>query len=242
MKPTIVILHGWGLSHSRFIPLIKEFETRGYKVYAPDFPGFGESAMPDRPYTLTDYAQFFSDYLAEKHIQHAIVIGHSFGGRVALRYQTLYPHVLKALVFTGTPGFTPVPRKRLLLFISVAKVGKWIFSLPVLLYFTNSMKKWYYYVVGAREYNKAQGPMKDTFKNIVREKLDQDIMNVVLPTLLLWGENDTIVPLWIPKKIKNIIQHSELEIISDADHGVPFKQPNMFATHVIDWMKRHSLT
>lgn len=242
MKPTIVILHGWGLSHDRFIPLVHAFETQGYTVYAPDFPGFGKSVMPDHPLTLTDYAQFLSDYFLENNIQNPIIIGHSFGGRVALRYQSLYPDTLKALVFTGTPGFTPVPRKKLLLFISIAKVGKWIFSLPVLLFFTDRMRMWYYYVVGAKEYNKAQGPMKDTFKNIVREKLDQDIMNVVLPTLLLWGEHDTIVPLWIPKKMNSLIKYSELEIISEADHGVPFKQAAMFAAHVIDWMKRHSLT
>ena len=60
---TIIVLHGWGLSAKRFTPLTNVLKKKGYRVFVPDFPGFGASTMPTRPYTLADYADFLDAYI-----------------------------------------------------------------------------------------------------------------------------------------------------------------------------------
>jgi len=237
MKSPVVILHGWGLSGKTFFPLAETLKKQGYRVYAPDLPGFGESGMPKRPLTLTDYAYFLADYLKTNRINHPILIGQSFGGRVSLKYNQLCPKSVRVLILSGTPGFTPIPKKKLILFIFLAKIGKLLFSIPPLNLMQDAVRKWYYYVVGAKEFFRAEGTMRDTFKQIVKEDLVRAMEAVDIPTLLLWGEYDIIVPVAIAESMHRLIAGSELIVIPEADHGVPFKQPEVFTSYVKRFLK-----
>lgn len=231
-RSPVIILHGWGLSGKTFLPLAESLKKQGYRVYAPDLPGFGETKMPVSPLTLTDYTQFLDEYIKNNHIEHPILIGHSFGGRVSLKYNELYPKSVRALILSGTPGFTPIPKKKLILFITLAKIGGFLFSIPPLTLVQDAVRRWYYYVVGAREFFRAEGTMRETFKRIVQEDLVPSIEAIDVPTLLLWGEYDIIVPVSIAERMHRLIVGSELVVIPEADHGVPFKQPEVFASYV----------
>jgi pimeloyl-ACP methyl ester carboxylesterase len=226
MKHPIVILHGWGLSAKVFEPLARALRTHGYQVYIPDFPGFGNTGIPAKPLFLKDYVEFLSGYMEKKNIRRPIIIGHSFGGRVALKYQFLHPTNVTALILTGTPGFTPVAKK---VFIVIAKIGKLFFNIPVI-------RNWYYYAVGARDYYRARGVMKDTFKNIVREDLVPYMRSVRVPTLLVWGEHDIITPIWITEKMRDTIKKAKLIIIPNSDHGVLYKNPKEFVATIYDFL------
>lgn len=235
---TFVILHGWGLSGKTFIPLAENIKKRGYLVYAPDLPGFGVSKIPERPLTLTDYAQFLDGYLKKNRIEHPILIGHSFGGRVSLKYNELYPNCVAALILSGAPGFTPIPKKKLLLFIALAKIGKLLFLIPPLNLFQDAVRRWYYYFVGAKEFFRAEGAMRETFKRIVQENLVSAMEAVSVPCLLLWGEYDIIVPVAIAERMHRLIVGSQLVVIPETDHGVPFKEPEIFASYVERFLKK----
>ena len=237
MKSPVVILHGWGLSGKTFFPLVETLKKQGYRVYAPDLPGFGETKMPERPLMLTDYALFLDEYLKKNHIVQPIFIGHSFGGRVSLKYNELYPNRVRVLILSGTPGFTPIPKKKLILFIFLAKIGKLLFSIPPLSLVQDAVRKWYYYVVGAKEFFRAEGTMRETFKQIVKEDLVPAMEAVDVRTILLWGEYDIIVPVSIAERMHQVIAGSELIVIPEADHGVPFKQPEVFASYVERFLK-----
>lgn len=237
MKSPIVILHGWGLSGKTFTPLADALKKRGHRVFAPDMPGFGEAAQPEKPLTLADYARFLDGFLRKMKIEHPILVGHSFGGRVSLKYNELHPKNVRAFVLSGTPGFTPIPKKKLLLFIALAKVGKFLFSIPPLSLLQDAVRRWYYYVVGAKEFFRAEGAMRETFKNIVKEDLVTAMEAVDIPTLLLWGEYDIIVPVAIAQRMRQVIAGSELVVIPEADHGVPFKQPEVFTSYIERFLK-----
>lgn len=232
-----MLLHGWGLSGTTFEPLAVELTKRGYRVFTPDFPGFGLSAIPSKPLHLSDYATFLHEYLVKNNIQDSVMIGHSFGGRVALKYQLSYPKSVRALILSGTPGFTPINRKKLLLFILFAKIGKAFFSLPPFHLIQDAVRRWYYYLVGARDFYRAEGMMRETFKQIVKEDLVTSMEAVDIPTLLLWGEYDIIVPVTIAERMHQVMAGSEFVVIPEADHGVPFKQPDVFASYVERFMK-----
>ncbi len=237
MKYPIVILHGWGLSAKLFEPLARELRSLGYRVYVPDFPGFGTAAIPDKPLFLKDYVEFLAGYLKKRKLARAILIGHSFGGRVALKFTQSFPGEVGALILTGTPGYTPVSKKRLMLFIAIAKVGKIFFLIPFLNFFQEKVRRWYYFTVGARDYSRAEGFMRDTFKNVVREELVASMRDIHLPTLLVWGQEDIITPVPIAEKMKKTIQGSELYLIPKVGHNVVFKFPELFVSTITQWLK-----
>lgn len=228
----LVILHGWGLSSERFTPLIDELKGEGYWVWAPDLPGFGKTEIPTSPLTLSDYSDFLKAYIEAHNINDPVLIGHSFGGRVALKFNERYPKRIRALILTGVPGFTPIPKRKLAFFIAIAKLGRLLFSIPPLLLFQDQVRRWYYYVVGAKEFFRAEGAMRETFKRIVREDLVASMEAVSIPTLLIWGELDIIVPPSIAERMHRVIEGSELVIIPDSDHGVSFKEPKRFVHHL----------
>jgi pimeloyl-ACP methyl ester carboxylesterase len=237
MKHPIVVLHGWGLSGVTFEPLISELRRHGYPVWAPDLPGFGNSKIPERPLQLSDYVEFLDDYMRSEHISNPIVIAQSFGGRVALKYQAAYPDSIRALVLTGTPGYTPVPRKRLALYVTIAKIGKLFFLIPFVNLLHDRVRSWYYYVVGARDYYRAEGAMRETFKRVVREELVTSMKKVHVPTLLVWGADDIIVPVPLAKKMKETIASAKLIILPNSGHGVSYKNPKLFYETIAPWLQ-----
>ncbi len=220
MKHPVVILHGWGLSADRYDGLISELRKQHLTTYALDFP-----ADEKKPLTLSDFVTFLHAFLEKHKIKKSVLIGHSFGGRVALKYQWEHPGEISALILTGTPGFSSIKKK---IFIPIAKFGK--FFLP-----SDRLRTWYYNLVGAREYNKAQGAMKETFKNIVSEDLVQYMKAVRMPTLLVWGREDRITPLWIAYKMQKTIQGATLKIL-EGDHGVSYKDPKKFVGAIYDFL------
>lgn len=195
-------------------------------------PGFGSEAAPAYAWKLRDYVHFIETYLEKRRITRPIFVGHSFGGRVSLKYTQLHPQDVSSLILTGTPGYTPIARKKLFLFILIAKIGRLIFSLPPLNLFSDWARRWYYYVVGAKEFFRAEGAMRDTFKNIVQEELVTAMESVAVPCLLLWGEYDIIVPPVIAHHMKEVMPHAQLRIIPEVDHGIPYKDPEKFAKYV----------
>lgn len=237
-KRSVIILHGWGLSGERYSPLVDQLRRKGYQVFAPDLPGFGKSQKPTYPYELKDYVGFLDTYMKHRAIQKTILIGHSFGGRVALKYQLLYPDKVKGLILTGTPGYTPVPRKKLVVFVAVAKIGKFICSIPPISIFQDAIRKWYYYAVGARDYYRAEGVMKEVFKRVVKEDLSDAMKHVRAPCLLVWGSEDVITPPWIALRMKESIPHAQLIVIPDADHGVSFKRSDIFMDSIENFLSR----
>ncbi len=236
-RNTIVILHGWGLSGKTCAPLAGELRSRGYRAYTPDLPGFGTAQPPSYPWHLRDYVRFVDAYLLKYNIVRPIFLGHSFGGRITLKYNQLHPDNVSALILTGTPGFTPVPKRKILLFVALAKIGKILFSIPPLNLMRESVQRWYYYVVGARDFFRAEGVMKEVFKSVVNEELVSSMEAVSVPCLLVWGDFDIIVPVAIARRMKEVMPKSELVVIPEADHGVPYKQPEIFANYVVRFLE-----
>lgn len=235
-KFPIVILHGWG-SEGKFLPLEQSLKHNGFEVFAPDFPGFGTADMPTQPLHLVNYANFLYSYLGKNGIKNPVLIGHSFGGRVALKYQQLYPKDVGAIILSGTPGLSPVKRSKFVFSMIGAKLGGALFSLPPFFFFKDFIRKYYYCLLGVKDYYRATGAMKQTFKNIVEENLHTTMESVRVPCLLIWGEEDALVPLHIAKDMSEIIPGAKLISIVGADHGVPYKKPDIFSDKVIEFLK-----
>ena len=233
----VVLLHGWNLSKVTFAPLHDAFKNAGFRVHSLDFPGFGNEKAPDRPWHIVDYAEFLKRYFDTHHIQKAVVVGHSFGGRVALKFSQLYPSSVSSLILSGTPGLSPVLKLKMFFFFILAKVGTFIFSIPPLTIFQDWARRLLYYASGSREFFKAEGTMRQTFKNVVTDDLLVPMQSIMMPCLLLWGEFDLVVPLSIMYRMAEVIPNAKIKIISEADHGAPFKSPEVFVSYVQAFLK-----
>lgn len=231
-KIDVVILHGWNLSKLTFAPLHRAFSASGFRVHSFDFPGFGQEPSPSTPWHIVDYAEYVKRYFDANHITKAIVVGHSFGGRVALKFSQLYPSLVSHLVLSGTPGFSPVLKRKMLFFFILAKIGTFIFSIPPLSLFENWAKRLLYYASGSREFFKATGTMRETFKHVVNDDLVVPMQSVTMPCLLLWGEYDVIVPVSIMHRMAEVIPTARTKVVAEADHGIPFKNPDVFVSYV----------
>ncbi len=232
VKPPIVILHGWALSGDTFQPLVAALKKRGYLVFSPDFPGFGNAEAPSRPWGLSDYAQWLDEYLEKNDIQGPLLFGHSFGGRVALKFEQQFPGQSKALILTGTPGYTPASRLTMIIGLMFTKLGGAFFRLPPLFLFKERARLIWYRLIGAKDFLRPQKVMRDTFKKIVTGSLVEPMRSISCPCLLLWGEDDRIVPLSIAERMAQTIPGAKLIVVPDARHGVPFKKPEEVAQAV----------
>src|SRR3989344_6894961 len=127
----IVVLHGWGLNSNSYSNLKDNLTRHFRKVLIPDLPGFGKTPAPDRPFGSVDYAKYLSDFLEKENITKCILVGHSFGGRIALKFAHIYPQKVIKLVLTGTPVIRDSNFKRSA-FYYLAKSGKVLFKIPYL--------------------------------------------------------------------------------------------------------------
>lgn len=232
----IVILPGWMLGADRFAPLEKLLVKRGFKTHTVDFPGFEQGEKLLRPWDLSDYVSFVEKFLTQHKISKAIFIAHSFGGRVALKLLSQKPQLAVGLIMTGTPGYRAINSTRLFTIALISKLGHAFLTLPPFSLFQDVGRKAFHIIVGARDISQLKGFMKQTFINVVEEDLEPYMEKISTPTLLIWGQDDGLVPVEIAKRMQKTIVGSTLITIPNAKHNVVYKQPDEFITAITDFL------
>ncbi len=167
-----------------------------------------------------------------------ILIGHSFGGRIAIKYAVKYSDKIEKLVLTGAAGIKHSLSKKQKIFYIVAKTGKTIFSLPVINKFQKFAKKFLYKIVREKDYQKANLKMKEIMKNVLAEDLTPILDKIKITTLLVWGRLDNSTPLSDGKLMNEKIENSELVIFDDANHSLPYQKPVEFVRNIIKFIKK----
>ena len=185
----ILFLHGWGsnkeIMQGGFRNYLKE-----YKHIYIDMPGFGSSPNSE-VLTTKDYANIIEEFLKEIKTEPAIIVGHSFGGKVAT---LLNP---KNLVLLSSAGIL-VPKP----FSIKAKIA--LFKLLKPFGFARFRK--FFVANDAKEMNEG---MYKTFKNVVDEDFEENFKNYSGKALLFWGKEDSATPLWTGEKINSLIKNSK---------------------------------
>lgn len=239
MKDPILLLHGWGstMSGERYKEAVNLLENSGFVVFCPDMPGFGTSNFKKEELFFDDYVQFVREFIKKHKIKKVILVGHSFGGRVAIRFTALYPQYVTKLILTGASGIPhPLPSiKKKLAFIAT-KIVKPVFSIPPFSFFYSLLRKLVYYSIGEMDYYKA-GKLSKTFKNVYQENILPDLVKIHVPTLLVWGENDTIIPVSDGIYMHDHIKKSKLVVVPTATHKLPYEYPSLFVKEIVDFLK-----
>lgn len=196
----IVLLHGWGQNIKMMEPLAKRIDENK-RITIIDLPGFGLSNEPDTSYSVYDYTEFLNEFFKEMNIKNPILIGHSFGGRLSIIYASKYD--TKKIILLGSPCVRHEYKsfkQSLLKFLKKLKIFN-----PIV----NWMKKH----TGSVDYRNATPRMREILVKTVNEDLSECAKNVKCKALLIWGDNDTAVPVEHAKELDNLLKDSKLIVL-----------------------------
>lgn len=220
----VLILHGWGASSKSFQQLKELLEKQGFIVTVPDLPGFGSAPLIKNPMTFEDYVEFVEDVIGSRKV---VLIGHSFGGRLAIRFAVLHDNLVAKLILTGASGIIhPLsPKRKIIHFFAMAR--KWI-KVPRFRWMAYKLLgEWDYYLAG---------PLKETFKQVYRVSIEEDLPKISVPTLLIWGENDVTTSLMDGELMKKEIKNSKLIVVKGASHKLPYQMPHVFVEKILPFL------
>lgn len=227
----LIFLHGWRSEGKVWLPIMNSRSLKRYSCYAIDFSGFGKSETPRSPFALKDYVEVLEEFIEKLKLKNIILVGHSFGGRVAIKLAANTPLLIEKLILVDSAGLKGNDSIYLDIKKTAAKAVKPLFSRPF-------MKPWQeriYKLVGAEDYL-ARPDLKETFINIINEDLIPLLKKIKIPTLIIWGENDRVTPLDFAYKLKEDIPNSELVILSNAGHFSFLDQKEEFLENLIKFL------
>ena len=230
-KP-FLILHGWGSKSDRWEKVGELLAKNNIQVIVPDLPGFGKSQEPQSVWNLDSYVDFVKEFTEKVpgFNKEFYLLGHSFGGAVAAKFSIKYAQNVEKLFLFGAAIIRKKTIKKQVLG-RISKVAKIFAFLP---FYPLAKKAFYKWVVGASDYNRVQGVMKQTFLKAINEDLSQKLLFIKVPAVIIWGDKDdtTLVEdaYYINKKVEN----SKLIIIKGGDHDLEQKMPEILAETLIE--------
>jgi len=228
---TLIILHGWQSSKEKWgkVKELLEKEEGGSKeieVIAPDLPGFKAETTLERAWDLDDYVVWLEQFVAGR--EKFFLLGHSFGGRVAIKFAVKHSYRLSGLILVSAAGIKKEPTLiRKLMEKGSMLVRKMKFEeTPILKNIWGVFKKFFYqFILGKTDYLMASGFLKKTIKNILKEDLSSILEKIEVPTCLIWGEEDKITPLEDAYLMKKKIKLSQLKIMKKVGHTPHLEEP-----------------
>lgn len=218
----VILLHGWG-QNMQMMSAVEAHLNPHFTVYNLDFPGFGESGDPAEPWGVSDYELFLEDFVRQNGIKDPILIGHSFGCRVAIRYAAIHHDVYK-MCLTGAAGIKPKHGLDYEIKTKAYKAGKWFLKATGNTEKLNELQK----NAGSEDYRNAKGVMKATFVKVVNDDVTPVLNEIRCPVLLVWGDQDTAAPLWMGQQMEQMMPDAGLAIFEGDDHWAYWHQADRF--------------
>ncbi len=252
----ILLIHGLAGSSKTWddvLPLL----TPHADVIAVDLLGHGESAKPSGDYSLGAFASGLRDFLSILGIDSITIVGHSFGGGVAMQLAYQHPHLVDRLVLVGSGGLGREVSwlLRLLTLPGAEYVMPIAFPKPIVDRATDVGRQ-----LGRRNIRSAKlaemwraysslagAPNRKAFVRTMRgviepsgqtvDATDRLYLAAHVPTMIVWGDRDGIIPVAHAYAAHELISTSRLEIIEGAGHFPHVEQPDTFANLLIDFVE-----
>ena len=250
---TVVLVHGIGASVEDWIFNINALAEH-HRVYAIDLVGFGHSDKPSASYTASYQAQFVKDFMEAQDIDHANLIGHSMGGSIALQFVIHFPHIVQKLVLVDSAGLG----KELYLpfrLCTLPLLGEWL---------TRPSRKGTAQLLNDAVYDPALvtddwvelgyqlaalpgagGPILSALRSgcnlrgmrddVVRDIVD-NLANITAPTLIIWGQQDALIPVAYAQVAEQGIPNSRLHVFDRCGHIPQREHPDEFNALVLDFL------
>jgi len=253
--PVLLLIHGMAGSSTAWREVMPRLAER-YTVIAPDLLGHGRSAKPVGDYSLGAYASGMRDLLGALGVERATVVGQSFGGGVAMQLAYQHPECCERLVLVDSGGlgrevswllrFMTLPGSEYLmpvLFPSFVRdagndLSRTLHRHGVRMGRVAEM--WSAYSSLTRPANRQ--PFVRTLRSVIDlggqsvDAGDRLYLATPLPTLIVWGEQDTIIPVSHAYAAHEAIPHSRLVVIPGAGHFPHVETPDRFLDELLGFL------
>jgi len=214
--PWVLALHGWRRSHQDFDACLD-----GVAAIALDLPGFGAAPAPPEAWSTRQYAEWIAPVLDEL-TPDVVVVGHSFGGRVATHLAAQCPDRVAALVLTGVPLVANPdrqPTKSPLAF----RVGRTLHAKGLI---GDRRMETLRQRHGSADYRAATGVIRGVLVQAVNETYEVPLAAYPGPVELVWGQRDSEVPMAVAEAAAGLGRRTALTVCAGAGHLVPTEAPD----------------
>lgn len=256
---TVVLLHGLGATNASMLPTLWALAGR-YRIIAPDFPGFGDSDKPVRPYHAGFYAKWAVHLLDRLGIDRAHFIGNSMGGRVSIEVALREPDRVGRLALYAPA----VAMRRLRQFVPIVRIARpELAALPIslthdavrtvveLMFSDASRLEPQWFDAAADEFMRVFRTPRGriAFFSAAREiYLDppwgdrgfwKRLEKLSVPALFLWGDRDVLVPAGFSRHVEKSVPHARSIVLADTGHVPQFEHPELVHRLVRDFLAGH---
>jgi pimeloyl-ACP methyl ester carboxylesterase len=230
--PVLLMLHGWKDSLRTFDALIPGLVGK-YRIVRLDLPGFGGSELPPAAWGVPEYTTFVAACIQKLALRPAAIIGHSFGGRVAI-YGTAHGLLsTEKVVLIGAAGVAERRSFRNASLRALAKVAK-IATLPLPQRVKDSLRTRLY--AGIKSDYAQTGALRETFLKTISLDLSTAAAKIRVPALLIWGSADTQTPLEEGVRMSTLIKGSTFRLVHSAGHFVHAERPAEVAGYISEFV------
>lgn len=248
--PPMILIHGFAASNLVWSKVFLEFASAGYRVIAPDLPGYGYSAKPRHlDYTIATQAEMVVGFLRQLEIERAVFLGSSYGAAVAATIALDHPDLVGKLIMVGAVNNNKPTRYLLMRLFGSPIIGDILSPLLVgsrrLL--RMRMKRVYdrhSWTLDERRVDARHLPLRTrgAHRAIIRtvrrwdaERVSREAHLLTQPTLLMWGDTDREVPLADGKRLHVAIPGSRLIVFHECGHLPHEEYPQAFVKVVLEF-------
>ena len=228
--PQVLALHGWGRRGSDFAASLQ-----GFSFIALDLPGFGATPAPAVASGAAGYARAIEPVLREFPGQF-VLVGHSFGGRVAVHLAAARPDRVKGLILIGVPLVRRLRSRRV---PPMFRMARWASNLGLIPAPTMERLRRRY---GSTDYRAAEGVMRQILVTAVNESYEEQLAQLALPVELLWGADDAEVPVAVAERAAALLTAagSEVKLVVEpgVGHLLPVAAPSRLHRAVAEMIGR----
>ncbi len=251
----VLLIHGFGASSYSWRHVIEPLAQKN-RVIAIDLKGFGDSPKPrDDAYSVYEQARLVRNFILENNLKNLHIIGHSYGGGVALAVSIYLsasnPGLQKSLVLIDSvaypqelPGFVKILATPVLgpLITYAAPNTFQVKNLLQIVYFNDDLIPQEAIDHYAADLGKPDA--KYALLTSARQMLPTDLQqfsenyaSLTIPTLIVWSREDEIVPLAVGKRLHENLPNSKLVIMSDVGHAVQEEKPSLLLPHLRNFLE-----
>lgn len=251
----ILLIHGLAGSSKTWDATIDDLAD-DYDVIAPDLLGHGESAKPRGDYSLGAFASGLRDMLAMLDVASVTVVGHSFGGGVAMQLAYQYPHLIDRLVLVGSGGLgrevspllrmLALPGAEYLMPLGIpgfivdraSNVGRFLGRKNIRSERLGELWRGYASLAGAEN----RRAFVKTMRGVIEpggqtvNATDRLYLAARVPMMIMWGDRDGVIPVEHGIRAHHAVENSRLEILSGVGHFPHVEAPEKFTASLLDFM------
>ncbi len=232
--PDVILMHGWGCNTSTVRSIAATLEP-SLHVYNIDLPGHGKSQEPPSVWGIEDFTRLIETFVQKLHIKQPILIGHSFGGRIAILMASR--SATGKVVLVDAAGIKPKRSLKYYLKVYSFKTERKLASLLLPASVADKLIEKWRNKNGSADYQQASPIMRAVMSKCVNEDLKHVMPNISASTLLIWGSNDTATPLKDAKTMESLIPDSGLVAFDGCGHYSFLDNPYGFRKVLCEFLK-----